>query len=72
MTSSYEIDGLNRLMKQLLDIGRDGELRQLKELIGDLGFAWGNSGAKWGGVAEVLNPELQAAITDVPVRALKR
>ena len=45
-------------------------LRQLKELIGDLGFAWGNSGAKWGGVVEVLNPELQAAITEVRTSGL--
>jgi Fe-S oxidoreductase len=45
-------------------------LRQLKELIGDLGFNWDNSGAKWGGVVEVLNPELQAAITDVRTSGL--
>ncbi|MDP2412082.1 MAG: FAD-linked oxidase C-terminal domain-containing protein [Pseudolabrys sp.] len=45
-------------------------LRQLKALIGDLGFAWGNSGAKWGGVVEVLNPELQAAITEVRTSGL--
>ena len=45
-------------------------LRQLKELIGDLGFNWNNSGAKWGGVVEVLNPELQAAITEVRTSGL--
>jgi FAD/FMN-containing dehydrogenase/Fe-S oxidoreductase len=45
-------------------------LRQLKELIGDLGFNWDNSGAKWGGVVEVLNPELQAAITEVRTSGL--
>ena len=45
-------------------------LRQLKELIGDLGFDWSNSGAKWGGVVEVLNPELQAAITEVRTSGL--
>ena len=45
-------------------------LRQLKELIGDLGFAWANSGAKWGGVVEVLNPDLQAAITDLRTSGL--
>ena len=38
-------------------------LQQLKDLMGDLGFGWDKSGAKWGGVVEVLNPELQAAIT---------
>jgi FAD/FMN-containing dehydrogenase/Fe-S oxidoreductase len=45
-------------------------LRQLEALMGDLGFAWGNSGAKWGGVAEVLDPKLQAAITDVRTAGL--
>jgi len=60
----------------LVEFGEDDHeenlrrLRQLKELIGDLGFAWGNSGAKWGGVAEVLNPELQAAITEVRTSGL--
>ncbi len=60
----------------LVEFGEDDHeenlrrLRQLKELIGDLGFNWGNSGAKWGGVVEVLNPELQAAITDVRTSGL--
>ncbi len=45
-------------------------LRKLKELIGDLGFHWDNGGAKWGGVVEVLNPELQAAITEVRTSGL--
>ena len=45
-------------------------LRRLKELIGDLGFNWNNSGAKWGGVVEVLNPDLQAAITEVRTSGL--
>jgi FAD/FMN-containing dehydrogenase/Fe-S oxidoreductase len=45
-------------------------LRQLKELIGDLGFGWDKTGAKWGGVVEVLSPELQAAITDVRTSGL--
>ena len=45
-------------------------MRQLKELIGDLGFNWDNSGAKWGGVVEVLNPDLQAAITEVRTSGL--
>jgi len=45
-------------------------LRRLKELIGDLGFHWDNTGAKWGGVVEVLNPELQAAITEVRTSGL--
>src|SRR5450631_2235943 len=45
-------------------------LRRLKDLIGDLGFGWDKSGAQWGGVAEVLNPELQAAITDLRTSGL--
>jgi FAD/FMN-containing dehydrogenase/Fe-S oxidoreductase len=45
-------------------------LRRLKDLIGDLGFSWDKSGAKWGGVAEVLNPELQAAITELRTAGL--
>src|SRR3974377_940133 len=60
----------------LVEFGEDDHeenlrrLRQLKELIGDLGFGWDNSGAKWGGVAEVLDPELQTAITDLRTSGL--
>jgi FAD/FMN-containing dehydrogenase/Fe-S oxidoreductase len=45
-------------------------LNRLSELIGDLGLSWNNSGAKWGGVVEVLDPKLQAAITDVRTAGL--
>jgi FAD/FMN-containing dehydrogenase/Fe-S oxidoreductase len=45
-------------------------LMDLKELMGDLGFGWDQSGAKWGGVIEVLSPELQAAIADVRTSGL--
>ncbi len=45
-------------------------LRELKELVGDLGFSWDKSGAKWGGVVDVLDPELQAAITEVRTSGL--
>jgi Fe-S oxidoreductase len=45
-------------------------LKRLHELMGDLGFAWGNSGAKWGGVADVLDPKLQAAITELRTAGL--
>src|SRR6202035_2395250 len=51
----------------------DENLRRLKrlgELLGDLGFAWDHSGAKWGGVVEVLDPKLQAAITEVRTAGL--
>ncbi len=45
-------------------------LRRLKDLIGDLGFSFDKSGDKWGGVIEVLNADLQAAITDVRTSGL--
>jgi NAD-dependent dihydropyrimidine dehydrogenase PreA subunit len=40
-------------------------LKRLGELMGDLGFGWDKAGAQWGGVVEVHEPELQAAITTV-------
>ncbi len=45
-------------------------LRRLKDMIGDLGFAWDKSGDACGGVVEVLNADLQAAITDVRTSGL--
>jgi FAD/FMN-containing dehydrogenase/Fe-S oxidoreductase len=60
----------------LVEFGADEQednlarLRLLGELIGDLGFAWDKSGARWGGVVEVLDPRLQAAITDVRTAGL--
>jgi FAD/FMN-containing dehydrogenase/Fe-S oxidoreductase len=51
----------------------DENLRRLKalgELIGDLGIGWDRTGAKWGGVVEVLDPKLQAAITEVRTAGL--
>jgi FAD/FMN-containing dehydrogenase/Fe-S oxidoreductase len=45
-------------------------LRQLGQLMGDVGFAWSHSGAKWGGVVEVLDPKLQASITEVRTAGL--
>ena len=45
-------------------------LGRLNEMIGDLGLAWANSGAKWGGVIEVLDPKLQAAITEMRTAGL--
>src|SRR5499433_4151468 len=44
---------------------RDENLRRLKALtalIGDLGLSWDKTGAKWGGVVDVLDPKLQSAI----------
>jgi len=39
-------------------------LKQLAELMSDLGFAWSNDKRKWGGVVEVTEPALQSAIAD--------
>jgi FAD/FMN-containing dehydrogenase/Fe-S oxidoreductase len=51
----------------------DENLRRLKQLgvlMGDLGFAWDKSGAQQGGVVEVLDAKLQAAITEVRTAGL--
>jgi FAD/FMN-containing dehydrogenase/Fe-S oxidoreductase len=45
-------------------------LTQLYDLIGDLGFAWNRPGAHRGGVVDVLDPKLQAAITEVRTAGL--
>ena len=45
-------------------------LERLGELLGDLGLSFNNTGAKWGGVVEVLDPKLQAAITEVRTAGL--
>ena len=45
-------------------------LRQLEALMGDLGYAWDKAGSGQGGVVEVLDPKLQAAITDVRTAGL--
>src|SRR5450631_1337611 len=39
-------------------------LKQLTELMSDLGFGWGNPQRKWGGVVEVTEAPLQTAIAD--------
>jgi len=52
---------------------RDENLRRLKALtalIGDLGLSWDKTGAKWGGVVDVLDPKLQAAIGEVRTAGL--
>jgi len=60
----------------LVEFGEDDHeenlrrMRELKQLIGDLGFGWDKGGAKWGGVVEVLDPGLQAAITDLRTSGL--
>jgi FAD/FMN-containing dehydrogenase/Fe-S oxidoreductase len=45
-------------------------LKRLGELLGDRGIAWDHSGAKWGGVVEVLDPKLQAGISEVRTAGL--
>src|ERR1700755_2596397 len=39
-------------------------LKQLGELMADLGFGWDRPSRKWGGVVEIVEPALQSAIAD--------
>jgi FAD/FMN-containing dehydrogenase/Fe-S oxidoreductase len=39
-------------------------LKQLSELMADLGFGWNNPPRKWGGVVEISEPALQGGIAD--------
>jgi Fe-S oxidoreductase/FAD/FMN-containing dehydrogenase len=39
-------------------------LKQLDELMGDLGFGWNKDTRKWGGVVEITEPALQSGIAD--------
>src|SRR4051812_33544009 len=39
-------------------------LKQLDELMADLGFGWGNPQRKWGGVVEIIEPALQTGIAE--------
>src|SRR4051794_16193385 len=39
-------------------------LKQLGELMGDLGFGWNNDKRKWGGVVDITEPALQSGIAD--------
>ncbi len=45
-------------------------LKQLDALMGDLGYAWDKASAKQGGMVELLDPKLQAAITEVRTAGL--
>jgi len=40
-------------------------MKQLLQMMGDLGLDFSHEGAKWGGVVEVYDPELQTAITEL-------
>ena len=55
------------------DEGEEENARRLKQLhavMGDLGFGWDRSGAHWGGVVDVLDAGLQAAIADIRTSGL--
>src|SRR5450631_3651878 len=39
-------------------------LKQLEQLMGDLGFSWTNEPRKWGGVVEISDPALQTGIAE--------
>src|SRR5579884_2294218 len=60
----------------LVEFGEDEQdenlrrLAHLHEVMGELGFGWDKSGAKWGGVVDVVEPALQAAITDLRTSGL--
>jgi len=61
------------LLVEFGDEDQDDNIRNLsdlKELIGDIGLGWDRQGAKWGGVVDVLAPDLQAAIADVRTSGL--
>jgi FAD/FMN-containing dehydrogenase/Fe-S oxidoreductase len=45
-------------------------MKQLGALMGDLGYGWDKAGSKQGGVVEVLDPKLQAAITEMRTAGL--
>jgi FAD/FMN-containing dehydrogenase/Fe-S oxidoreductase len=59
----------------LVEFGEDdaenrGRLARLHDLMGDLGFGWDQTGARWGGVVDVLDPALQTAIADLRTSGL--
>jgi FAD/FMN-containing dehydrogenase/Fe-S oxidoreductase len=45
-------------------------LMQLRDVMADLGLGWNRSGAKWGGVLEIFDPKLQAAVTEMRTAGL--
>lgn len=42
-----------------------GKLKQLEEMMGDLGFSWSGTAKNWGGVTRVIDPKMQARIADL-------
>jgi FAD/FMN-containing dehydrogenase/Fe-S oxidoreductase len=45
-------------------------LMQLRDVMGELGLGWNRTGAKWGGVLEIFDPKLQAAVTEMRTAGL--
>jgi Fe-S oxidoreductase len=45
-------------------------LMDLRDLMGTLGYGWNKTGAKWGGVVEIFDAKLQAAITETRTAGL--
>ncbi len=45
-------------------------MSRLAELMGDLGFSWDQPKRRWGGVVEVYEPRLQAALSDMRTSGL--
>lgn len=45
-------------------------LARLHDLMGDIGLGWDQAGARWGGVVDVTQPALQAAIADLRTSGL--
>ena len=41
------------------------KLRELDEMMGDLGFSWSGTGKNWGGMTAVSDPKMQARIADL-------
>lgn len=41
------------------------QLKRLEEMMGDLGFSWGGTGKKWGGVTKVIDNALQGNIAEL-------
>src|SRR5438477_774119 len=52
------------------DIENKRRIKELEATMGDLGFSFHKAGAKWGGVVEVYDAALQAAIADVRTSGL--
>jgi FAD/FMN-containing dehydrogenase/Fe-S oxidoreductase len=52
------------------DEENERRMKRLSEMMGDLGFSWDKIGAKWGGVVEVRDAVLQAAIAEVRASGL--